>query len=69
MFLFVAATASFAQNATPTELKLNLLPNEYWWGGAVTLGARMIERHFTDSNEREGPDHKFASTLKPGPRW
>ncbi len=28
--------------------------------GAVTLGARMIERHFTDSNEREGPDHKFA---------
>lgn len=28
--------------------------------GAVTLGARMVERHFTDSNEREGPDHKFA---------
>jgi len=28
--------------------------------GAVTLGARIIERHFTDSNEREGPDHKFA---------
>jgi len=28
--------------------------------GAVTLGARMIERHFTDSNDREGPDHKFA---------
>ncbi len=28
--------------------------------GAVTLGARVIERHFTDSNEREGPDHKFA---------
>ena len=27
---------------------------------AVTLGARVIERHFTDSNEREGPDHKFA---------
>ena len=20
----------------------------------------MIERHFTDSNDREGPDHKFA---------
>jgi N-acetylneuraminate synthase len=28
--------------------------------GAVTLGARVIERHFTDSNQREGPDHKFA---------
>lgn len=28
--------------------------------GAVSLGARVIERHFTDSNEREGPDHKFA---------
>ncbi|MDX9990768.1 MAG: N-acetylneuraminate synthase family protein [Anaerolineales bacterium] len=28
--------------------------------GAVTLGARVIERHFTDSNKREGPDHKFA---------
>jgi len=27
---------------------------------AVTLGARVIERHFTDSNERQGPDHKFA---------
>jgi sialic acid synthase SpsE len=29
--------------------------------GAVTLGARVIERHFTDSNGREGPDHKFAT--------
>ncbi len=28
--------------------------------GAVTLGARVIERHFTDSNQRQGPDHKFA---------
>ncbi len=28
--------------------------------GAVTLGARVIERHLTDNNEREGPDHKFA---------
>jgi N-acetylneuraminate synthase len=32
--------------------------------GAVTLGARVIERHFTDSNKREGPDHKFA--MDPG---
>ena len=28
--------------------------------GAVTLGARVIERHFTDNKDREGPDHKFA---------
>lgn len=28
--------------------------------GAVALGARVIERHFTDDNERGGPDHKFA---------
>jgi sialic acid synthase SpsE len=28
--------------------------------GAVTLGARMIEKHFTDDNGRTGPDHKFA---------
>jgi len=28
--------------------------------GAVTLGASVVERHFTDNNDREGPDHKFA---------
>jgi sialic acid synthase SpsE len=28
--------------------------------GAVSLGARVIERHLTDDNNREGPDHKFA---------
>ena len=28
--------------------------------GAVTLGARVVEKHFTDDNGREGPDHKFA---------
>jgi N-acetylneuraminate synthase len=32
--------------------------------GAVALGARVIERHFTDDNGREGPDHKFA--MNPG---
>jgi N-acetylneuraminate synthase len=32
--------------------------------GAVALGARVIERHFTDDNDREGPDHKFA--MNPG---
>ena len=28
--------------------------------GAVALGARVIEKHFTDDTTREGPDHKFA---------
>jgi len=27
---------------------------------AVTLGARVVEKHFTDSNSRFGPDHKFS---------
>jgi len=32
--------------------------------GAVALGARMIEKHFTDDNKRVGPDHKFAMNPK-----
>ena len=28
--------------------------------GAVTLGARYIEKHFTDDNSRIGPDHPFS---------
>jgi sialic acid synthase SpsE len=28
--------------------------------GAVSLGARMIEKHFTDDINRSGPDHKFS---------
>ena len=30
--------------------------------GAVTLGARVIEKHFTDDNSRTGPDHPFSMT-------
>jgi len=30
--------------------------------GAVALGARVIERHFTDDNKRIGPDHPFSMT-------
>jgi sialic acid synthase SpsE len=29
---------------------------------AVALGARVFEKHFTDDNERSGPDHAFAMT-------
>ncbi|MGI9044540.1 MAG: N-acetylneuraminate synthase family protein [Gemmatimonadaceae bacterium] len=28
--------------------------------GAVALGARAIEKHFTDDTSREGPDHPFS---------
>ena len=28
--------------------------------GAIALGAKVIEKHFTDDNNREGPDHKFS---------
>jgi len=28
--------------------------------GAVALGARVIEKHFTDDPTREGPDHPFS---------
>jgi N-acetylneuraminate synthase len=28
--------------------------------GAIALGACVIEKHFTDDNNRKGPDHKFS---------
>ena len=28
--------------------------------GSIAFGARVFEKHFTDDNHREGPDHKFA---------
>jgi sialic acid synthase SpsE len=30
--------------------------------GAVALGARVIEKHFTDDTSRVGPDHPFSMT-------
>ncbi len=30
--------------------------------GAVALGARLIEKHFTDDSRRIGPDHSFSMT-------
>jgi sialic acid synthase SpsE len=32
--------------------------------GAVALGARIIEKHFTDDNDRDGPDHAFSMTTE-----
>ena len=30
--------------------------------GAVALGAHVVEKHFTDDTNREGPDHLFSMT-------
>ncbi|MGA1688535.1 MAG: N-acetylneuraminate synthase family protein, partial [Pontimonas sp.] len=30
--------------------------------GAVAMGARIIEKHFTDDVNKEGPDHHFSMT-------
>lgn len=32
--------------------------------GAVALGARIVEKHFTDDTGRQGPDHRFS--MDPG---
>ena len=32
--------------------------------GSIALGAKVIEKHFTDDNDREGPDHEFS--MNPG---
>lgn len=32
--------------------------------GAIALGARLIEKHFTDNKQREGPDHSFSMDKK-----
>lgn len=32
--------------------------------GAIALGAIVIEKHFTDDNDRIGPDHKFSMNPK-----
>ena len=28
--------------------------------GAIALGARVVEKHYTDDNDQIGPDHKFS---------
>lgn len=28
--------------------------------GSIALGGRIVEKHFTDDNDREGPDHPFS---------
>ena len=40
------------------------IPGDVTVLGAVSLGATMIEKHFTDDNNRIGPDHKFSMNPK-----
>lgn len=30
--------------------------------GAIAMGARVVEKHFTDDTNRDGPDHQFSMT-------
>lgn len=32
--------------------------------GSIALGARVVEKHFTDDTSRNGPDHSFAMSPK-----
>ena len=32
--------------------------------GAIALGAKVVEKHFTDDNSRNGPDHNFSMNPK-----
>ena len=32
--------------------------------GAIALGARVVEKHFTDNNDLKGPDHLFSMNPK-----
>ena len=32
--------------------------------GSIALGARVVEKHFTDNNNRKGPDHLFSMNFK-----
>lgn len=35
--------------------------------GSIALGAKVIEKHFTDSNSRKGPDHPFSLNINSWP--
>ena len=37
--------------------------------GSIALGARVIEKHFTDDNNQIGPDHGFAMNPTSWREW
>jgi sialic acid synthase SpsE len=55
--------AAFAERFPAAVLGLSdHTPGDVAVLGAVALGARVVEKHFTDDNSRVGPDHAFAMT-------
>ncbi|OGV60139.1 MAG: glycoside hydrolase [Lentisphaerae bacterium RIFOXYA12_FULL_48_11] len=41
LLFIMAVSFSYSQNTAESVVKLDLLPGEVWWGGAVTLGSKM----------------------------
>ena len=62
-FLNILALEEFKTNFPQAVLGLSdHSPGHISVLGAVALGARVIEKHFTDDASRSGPDHGFALT-------
>lgn len=62
-FGFIQLNVLAAYRAMYPDLVLGLsdhTPGHATVLGAVALGARMIEKHFTDDTKRIGPDHAFS---------
>ncbi len=60
-FINLSVLKSFKKEFPNTVLGLSdHTPGHTTVLGAISLGARVIEKHFTDDNLREGPDHKFS---------
>jgi sialic acid synthase SpsE len=64
-FRFVNLSVLSAWAARHPDVVLGLsdhTPGHVTVCAAVALGARVFEKHFTDDNDRPGPDHAFAMT-------
>jgi N-acetylneuraminate synthase len=64
-FRFVNLSVLSAWAARHPDVVLGLsdhTPGHVTVCAAVALGARVFEKHFTDDNDRSGPDHAFAMT-------
>lgn len=60
-FINLNALKAFAEHWPEAVLGLSdHTPGHVTVLGAVALGARVIEKHFTDDNSRQGPDHAFS---------
>lgn len=62
-FRFIALNVLRSYAALFPDLTLGLsdhTPGHATTLGAIALGARVVEKHFTDDTTREGPDHGFS---------